>query len=50
MQAITLVGDAKGGFSGGTIASGMTIAAKESMSELSDLSSNAYYLAGLVGR
>lgn len=44
----TLIGEFKGGISGGTIASGMTMAAKEAASEMSDLSSNAYYLASCV--
>ena len=49
LQVYTLLDRAKGGFSGGTIASGMNMAAKEPLEELKDMGSNAYYLAGLAG-
>ena len=44
----TVVGDARGGFSGGTIASGLTLISRETASELTSLSSDAYYLARLA--
>lgn len=45
LQMFTIVADCKGGFSGGTIASGLNLAAKESVSELTTMSTDAYYLA-----
>jgi hypothetical protein len=45
----TLIGEVRGGVSGGTIASGMTMAAKETAAEMSDLSSDAYYLSSCTG-
>mmetsp|Transcript_3822 Transcript_3822/g.8188 ORF Transcript_3822/g.8188 Transcript_3822/m.8188 type:complete len:425 (-) Transcript_3822:281-1555(-) len=48
-RVYTLVGPSNGAVSGGTIASAMMTVANESFNELGDISSNAYYLAGLYG-
>jgi hypothetical protein len=45
-----LFGAAKGGVSGGTIASGMNMAATEPLSEMSNMSRNAYFLAELADK
>ncbi|KAL6762558.1 Saccharopine dehydrogenase-domain-containing protein [Haematococcus lacustris] len=44
-KVYTLVGETKGGFSGGTVASAFSIATKVPAAELSRLGSNQYYLA-----
>ncbi|PNW82174.1 hypothetical protein CHLRE_06g277100v5 [Chlamydomonas reinhardtii] len=48
-QAYSLVGPGRAGVSGGTLESGMNLIMNESVSELSELNSNQYYLAQLYG-
>ncbi|GAX74961.1 hypothetical protein CEUSTIGMA_g2407.t1 [Chlamydomonas eustigma] len=49
-KVTALFGAAKGGVSGGTIASGMNMVASEPLSEIMNMGSNAYYLAELANK